>query len=228
MENTKILLVEDDDRVALMIRQGLNEEQFEVDIAYDGLLGLELAKSNSYGAIILDINLPHMNGYDVCRSIRETDKNTPILMLTALRLTENKLKGFDCGADDYIGKPFEFKELVARLQVFMKRADYSLTRKRNILAVNDLLIDLDSRRTWRDKTEIFLTAKEFKLLEYLLRNKNRVISRGELSERVWDINFNTGTNIIDVYINYLRNKLTKADSPKLIHTVTGIGYVIRD
>ena len=228
MENTKILLVEDDDRVALMIRQGLNEEQFEVDIAYDGLLGLELAKSNSYGAIILDINLPHMNGYDVCKSIRETDENTPILMLTALRLTENKLKGFDCGADDYIGKPFEFKELVARLQVFMKRTDYSLTSKRNILSVNDLIIDLDSKRTWRDKTEIFLTAKEFKLLEYLLRNKNRVISRGELSERVWDINFNTGTNIIDVYINYLRNKLTKSDSPILIHTVTGIGYVIRD
>jgi two-component system, OmpR family, copper resistance phosphate regulon response regulator CusR len=199
-----------------------------VDVSYDGVLGLNLAQSNTYDAIILDINLPQMNGYDVCMKIREMDQDTPILMLTALRLTENKLKGFDCGADDYIGKPFEFKELIARLKVFMKRTESSKVKGGNILSIADLILDTDSKRAWREKTEIILTAKEFKLLEYLLKCKNRVISRSELSEKIWDINFNTGTNIVDVYINYLRNKINKDGLPKLIHTVTGMGYVIRD
>ena len=196
--------------------------------SYDGNLGLNMAQTNVYDAIILDINLPQMNGYDVCRSIRESNKTVPVLMLTALMLSENKLKGFDCGADDYIGKPFEFKELIARLKVFLKRTEHSRVGARNILSIDDLVLDVDSMQVWRDNKEISLTAKEFKLLEYLLRNKNRVISRIELSEKIWDIYFNTGTNIVDVYINYLRNKINLGTKTKLIHTVTGLGYVIRE
>lgn len=228
MDYPKILLIEDDDRVAGMIKRGLEEENFSVDVSYDGNLGLNMAQTNVYDAIILDINLPQMNGYDVCRSIRESNKTVPVLMLTALMLSENKLKGFDCGADDYIGKPFEFKELIARLKVFLKRTEHSRVGARNILSIDDLVLDVDSMQVWRDNKEISLTAKEFKLLEYLLRNKNRVISRIELSEKIWDINFNTGTNIVDVYINYLRNKINKGAKTKLIHTVTGLGYVIRE
>eukprot|EP01012_Entosiphon_sulcatum_P032539 TRINITY_DN41371_c0_g1_i1.p1 TRINITY_DN41371_c0_g1~~TRINITY_DN41371_c0_g1_i1.p1 ORF type:complete len:232 (+),score=43.63 TRINITY_DN41371_c0_g1_i1:125-820(+) len=223
-----ILLVEDEKKIADTLEAGLEEEQFEVSVAYNGLEGKKLYLNNAYDLIILDINLPFMNGYELCKIIREKDKRLPIIMLTALNFMDNKIQGFDVGADDYIVKPFEFRELLARVKALLRRTDVSLdTPEEKILTIADLEVNLDNKEVKRSGTKIGLTAKEFQLLEYLLKNKGRVVSRADIAKDVWDIDFDTQTNVIDVYVNFLRKKLDKDYTPKLIHTQVGMGYILK-
>lgn len=227
MSKVKILIVEDEPRVTDILKRALEEHSYETDIALDGLTGRQKALENYYDAIILDINLPYVNGLDLCREIREHNVKVPILMLTAMGSPEDKLSGFDCGADDYIVKPFDFKELLARIKVFLKRSDMKPSPGRT-LSIADLEMDLDEKSVKRAGKKIELTAKEFSLLEYFLRNKGKVVSRAEIAEKIWEITFDTGTNVIDVYVNYLRKKIDKDFSPKLIHTQFGVGYILRE
>ena len=227
MESAKILIIEDEKRVSSFICKGLEEEGFETDTAFDGLIGKKKAFSQQYDLIILDVNLPIINGFEVCKEIRNHNASIPILMLTALGTTEDKLEGFDAGTDDYLVKPFEFKELLARVRVFLKRTNHILLQS-NILKIADLEMNLDSKTVLRDGKTIELTAKEFQLLEFLIRNKNKVVSRAEIAEKIWDITFDTGTNTIDVYISFLINKIDKEFSSKLIHTHVGMGYILKE
>lgn len=227
MSKVKILIVEDEPRVTDILKRVLEEQSYETDIALDGIAGRKKALANYYDAIILDINLPYLNGLDLCREIREHNAKVPILMVTALGAPEDKLNGFDCGADDYIVKPFDFKELLARIKVFLKRSDANLLPAR-ILTIADLEMDLDKKSVKRAGKKIELTAKEFSLLEYFLKNKGKVVTRGDIAEKIWEITFDTGTNVIDVYVNYLRKKIDKDFSPKLIHTQFGMGYVLKE
>ncbi len=227
MSSFKILIVEDELKVASFVKRGLEENDFEADIAYDGLMGLKMTQQTYYHLIILDINLPIKNGFEVCKEIRKTDNRIPILMLTALSATDNKVMGFEAGADDYLVKPFEFKELIVRIKALLKRSQ-EYTFSSNIINIADLEMNIDSKIVKRGNDIIDLTAKEFLLLEYLLKNKGKVISRVEIAEKIWDINFDTGTNIIDVYVNFIRKKIDKNYNSKLIHTVIGMGYVIRE
>lgn len=225
----KILVIEDQTRLADSIKKGLEENGYEADVAYDGMLGMQYALMNKYQLIILDINLPLMNGYDVCKSVRENNSLVPILMLTARVTIEDKTTGFDSGADDYLVKPFEFKELLLRIRSLLKRTMPSeMASNSTILQVLDLEIDLDKKMVKRSGKNIELTAKEFALLEYFVKNKGRVISKVDIAEKIWDINFDTGTNIIEVYVNYLRKKIDKDFTPKLIHTKVGLGYVLKE
>jgi two-component system, OmpR family, copper resistance phosphate regulon response regulator CusR len=223
----KLLLVEDEPKLISFIKRGLEENGFETDIAYDGNVGERLAKSGNYSVIILDVNLPYKNGFEICSELRKNNIHTPVLMLTALGSTEDKLHGFDAGADDYLIKPFEFLELMARVKALSKRNtdDHTVA---NVLRFADLILDLNTKTVKRAGKSIDLTAKEFSLLEYFLRNKKRVISRGELADKVWDINFDTGTNVIDVYVNFLRKKIDKNFPNKLIHTQVGFGYILKE
>lgn len=223
----KVLLVEDEHKVALFIQKGFSENGIDTVIAQDGAIGLELATSNSFDAIILDVNLPQINGFELCSKIRQQKAQVPIIMLTAFSTIDNKLNGFDLGADDYIVKPFEFRELLARLKKLVHRNE-NLGASGNKLTVANLSMDLDSKSVYRDKTKIELTAKEFILLEFFIRSKGRTLSRAEIAEKVWDINFDTGTNIVDVYVNFLRKKIDKDYSPKLIHTQFGMGYIFKE
>ncbi|MBS1778662.1 MAG: response regulator transcription factor [Bacteroidetes bacterium] len=224
-----ILLVEDEKKIADALQSGLMEEHFDVDVAYNGLEGKKLYLSNDYDLIILDINMPFINGYELCRIIRERDSRIPIIMLTALNLTDNKVQGFDMGADDYIVKPFEFRELLARIKAMLRRADAQTenAEEEKILSIADLEVNLDNKEVKRSNQKITLTAKEFQLLEYLLKNKGKVVSRADIAKDVWDIDFDTQTNVIDVYVNFLRKKLDKDFSPKLIHTQVGMGYILK-
>jgi len=224
----QILVVEDEMRLADLIKAGLNEQGFEVDVAYDGYVGKNYVMKNEYDLIILDINLPLINGYDLCREIRTRNNDIPIIMLTAMAAPENKLTGFDVGADDYILKPFDFKELLARVKVFLRRSAISEKTEDNIIIIEDLIINVSKKTVHRQDKLIELTAREFTLLEYLARNKGKVISRTEIAEKIWKLNFDTGTNYIDVYINYLRNKIDKDYPNKLIHTRVRLGYVLKD
>ncbi len=221
----KVLIIEDEKKVAAFIQKGLEELSHQSEIAYDGLNGIKLAISENFDVIILDINLPIINGFEVCKEIRKTHQNIPILMLTALSSTEDKLMGFDSGADDYLSKPFEFKELIARLKSLTKRSK-GFNEVNNLLKFADLEMNLESKIVKRSSTKIDLTAKEFALLEYFLKNKNKVVSRAEIAENVWDISFDTGTNVIDVYVNFLRKKIDKEFTPKLIHSKIGMGYIL--
>lgn len=221
----KILIIEDERKVSSFIRQGLQEEGFEADAAYDGVAGRDTAIEGRYDLVILDLNLPLLNGYEVCKAIREVHADIPVLMLTALGATDDKVAGFDNGADDYLVKPFEFRELVARIKALLKRTKGSTA---NMLRFSDLELNLDTKNAKRAGKTIELTAKEFALLEYLLRNKERVVSRTDIAEKIWDITFDTGTNVIDVYINFLRKKIDKDFSPKLIHTQIGMGYILKE
>jgi len=221
----KILLVEDEVKVASFIRQGLKEQSYSVDVAHNGLKGLKLAKSSRYDLIILDLVLPLLDGIAVCKKIRENDKEVKILMLTALGTLEDKLAGFDVGADDYLIKPFEFLELLARVKSLTKRKPED--EGPNQLEISDLILDLDSKQLTRGGKVIELRAKEFAILELLLRNKGKVLSRSQIAEKIWDYKFDTGTNVIDVYINFLRKKIDKDSDSKLIHTLIGMGYVLR-
>ncbi|GAB4034418.1 response regulator [Spirosoma gilvum] len=222
----KILLIEDEVKTVQSIKQGLEEHQWEVDIAYDGILGFQLATRSPYALIISDIILPGMNGLELCRKLREANIATPILMLTALGTTDDKIVGLDAGADDYLVKPFEFGELMARVRALTRRTHHAI-QPSNVLKIADLELNTDTKTVIRAGKEIALTAKEFQLLEYFLRHQGRVISKVELAERLWDLTFDTGTNVIEVYINFLRKKIDKDFNPKLLHTQIGMGYVVK-
>lgn len=225
-----VLVVEDEQKVAAFLRSGLEEQGYRVEVAYDGQTGEKLATSNNYDIIVLDVVLPVVSGIELCRRMKSTHPETPILMLTALGTTDDKIAGFEAGADDYLLKPFEFKELVARIKALTKRS--LLQRQgaveRNVLRVGDLELDLDRKLARRGDKTISLTAKEFSLLEYLMRNKGRVVSKPQIAEHVWDVTFDTGTNVVEVYVNILRKKVDKDFSEKLIHTRIGLGYVIQE
>jgi two-component system, OmpR family, copper resistance phosphate regulon response regulator CusR len=228
MENLlKILLVEDEKKIADVLKKGLTEQQFLVEIAYDGITGKQLFENSHFDLVILDLNLPGINGYELCRLIRVRDEKIPIIMLTALDTTDDKVIGFEAGADDYIIKPFDFKELLVRIKALLKRI-HQFVPPGNNLRVSDLVINMDSKEVSRSGQVIPLTAKEFQLLEYLVKNKNRVVSRADIALNVWDIDFDTKTNVIDVYVNFLRKKLDKDFSPKLIHTYVGMGYILKE
>jgi two-component system copper resistance phosphate regulon response regulator CusR len=222
----KILIIEDEVKTIQSIKQGLEEHQWEVDVAYDGTMGFELAIRSSYALIISDIILPGMNGLVLCRKLREANVSVPILMLTALGTTDDKIVGLDAGADDYLVKPFEFRELMARVRALTRR-NTGMAQTANLLKIADLELDPDAKKVVRAGKEITLTAKEFQLLEYFLRHQGRVISKVELAEKLWDLTFDTGTNIIEVYINFLRKKVDKDFEPKLLHTQIGMGYVLK-
>ncbi len=224
--NTRILIVEDEPKVASFVKLGLEKNGFSCEIAFDGSMGKRMFDAGDYDLIILDINLPYKNGFELCKEIRSSNQKIPVIMLTALGTTEDKLSGFDSGTDDYLLKPFEFRELLARIRSLLKRVSINETGG-NTLKFLDLEMNLDTYEVTRANRVIDLTQKEFALLEYLLRNRGRVLSRIDIAEKVWDINFDTGTNIIDVYVNFLRKKIDKDFSPKLIHTQTGVGYILK-
>lgn len=228
MEEIKILLIEDEKKIADTLSKGLKELDYHVETAYDGNIGMRLFDAGSFNMIITDINLPGMNGYDLCKAVRSRNQHIPIIMLTALSATDDKIEGFDAGADDYLVKPFEFKELLARIRALLKRTMNQQLPAGNILTVADLELDVDSKEVTRAGQPIKLTAKEFQLLEYFMRNRNRVVSRADIAERVWELDFDTKTNVIDVYVNFLRKKIDKEFEPKLIHTQVGMGYMMKE
>ena len=227
MEQRRILLVEDEQKIAESLRTGLQENGYEVIIAGDGLKAWEVFQQNAFDLVILDINLPGMNGFELCRTIRDSNAEIPIIMLTALNTLNDKIEGYDAGADDYIIKPFEFRELQAKVRVLLRRTMNSPMTS-NILKAGDLEMNLDKKEVNRGDTVINLTAKEFQLLEYLLRHKNKVVSRADIAINVWEIDFDTNTNVIDVYINYVRNKVDKPFKEKLIQTQVGMGYILKE
>lgn len=228
MEGQNILLVEDEVRIADTLRVGLAENGYAVDVAYDGRLGYKLFQSKPFNLIVLDINLPVYSGYELCKMMRATNTDVPIIMLTALSSLEDKIEGYDAGADDYVIKPFEFRELLMKIRVLLRRLGDKRVPVGNILKAADLQMNLDTKEVSREGVSINLTAKEFQLLQYLLRNKNRVLSRADIAVNVWDIDFDTNTNIIDVYINYVRNKVDKPFEKKLIQTQVGMGYILKE
>ncbi|WP_323026706.1 response regulator transcription factor [Gelidibacter japonicus] len=223
----RILIIEDDLRVAELLQRGLEEHGFTPTLAYDGVSGKKLALQNDYDLIITDIILPKMDGIDLCKFIRQSKPNMPIIMLTALGTTDDKVEGFDAGADDYLVKPFEMRELIARIRALLNRSDNSNNSSVTILNYADLEMNLHTKMVKRNGQDISLTPKEFKLLEYMLQNPERVLSRTEIAEKVWDTHFDTGTNFIDVYINYLRRKIDREFEHKLIHTKSGMGFVLK-
>lgn len=224
--SARILVVEDDPKVLAFLKKGLETQAYAVETAEDGREGERLLSTQRYDLVVLDLNLPHVSGLELAARLRRHDAQVPVLMLTALGSTADKLAGFDAGADDYLVKPFEFMELLARVRVLLKRAAPA-PEAAPTLRLADLELDLGQKVARRAGQVIVLTAREFRLLEYLLRNQNRVVSRVDIAEAVWDINFDTGTNVIDVYVNYLRRKIDKDGLVKLIHTVVGMGYVMR-
>ncbi|MBL7728131.1 MAG: response regulator transcription factor [Dinghuibacter sp.] len=227
MEEIKVLLVEDEKKIADTLSKGLKELDYHVETAYDGKIGLRLFEHSSFNLVVTDINLPGINGYDLCKMIRGRNQHIPIIMLTALSSTDDKIEGFDAGADDYMIKPFEFKELVVRIRALLKRTMNQQLPSGNILKVSDLELNVDSKEVTRAGQQVNLTAKEFQLLEYFMRNRNRVLSRADIAEKVWELDFDTKTNVIDVYVNFLRKKIDKGFDEKLIHTQVGMGYIMK-
>lgn len=223
MTKAKVLVVDDEQRLADLLKKQLEESGFNVDIAYDGYIGKQLVEKNKYNLIILDINLPLINGYDLCKEIRRTNNSIPIIMLTAFGTPDNKLAGFDAGADDYVVKPFDFKELLARANVFIRRSDSHILFQEKI-RIADLEMDLSTKTVTRAKKRIDLTVKESLLLETFLKNRDKLLTREFIIENVWGIDFDPNTNVIDVYVNYLRKKIDKDFKPKLIHTKFGFGF----
>ncbi len=223
----KILVVEDEQKIADFLKDGLAEQGHTVDHAADGQQGAQFAIKNAYDIILLDVIIPVMSGVELCKLIKSNTPYTPILMLTALGTTEDKLIGFDAGADDYLVKPFEFKELLARIKALTRRSHQS-EQPKNILKVADLVLDLDKKIAFRGEKMIELTAKEFGLLEFFMRNKGKVYARLDIVEKVWDLNFDTGTNIVEVYVNILRKKIDRDFPTKLIHTRVGLGYIMEE
>ena len=222
----KILIVEDEPKVVSFLRQGLEELGFETRAALDGNEGKELIEQEPFDLYLLDILLPYIDGMELCRMIKKRYSRAPVIMITALGSLQDKLNGFDAGADDYIVKPFEFKELVARIKVLSKRDSEPVAKSQNLLTVADLVLDLDKKIAYRMNREIFLSAKEFALLEYLMRNHGRVVSRPEIAEKIWAITFDNGTNVVEVYINLLRRKIDRGADVKLIHTRIGHVYIL--
>lgn len=228
MEERKLLIVEDEQKIADTLKLGLSENGFSVEVAYDGVIGYKLFQSHDFNLIILDINLPGINGYEFCKKVRSENPLVPVIMLTALSALNDKIEGYHIGADDYLVKPFEFKELLMKIGVLLKRTMNQILPVGSILKAGDLIMNLDSKEVRRGNTIIHLTAKEFQLLQYLIRNKNKLVSRADIAMNVWDIDFDTNTNVIDVYINYVRNKVDKAFEQKLILTHVGMGYLLKD
>jgi two-component system, OmpR family, copper resistance phosphate regulon response regulator CusR len=224
----KLLIVEDDLRIAELLQRGLEEQGFAVTLAYDGLSGKKLALQDDYDAVVTDIVLPKLDGLDLCKAIKSHKPHLPIVMLTALGTTDDKVEGFDAGADDYLVKPFEMRELVVRIRSLVKRFDSRIQQMGNLLVYSDLELNLHTKMVKRQGQEIQLTPKEFQLLTYLMQNAERVLSRTEIAEKVWDTHFDTGTNFIDVYINYLRKKIEKSFDSKLIQTKPGMGFVLKE
>ncbi|MBP1840917.1 response regulator transcription factor [Formosa algae] len=223
-----ILIVEDEYNVATFVKKGLEEVGYNAFIAYDSETCFELILQENIDLILLDVILPGMNGFDIAAKIKDLGfASTPIIFLSALGSTDNIVKGLDTGADDYLTKPFKFKELLARIRAVARRKNIK-TPNKAILKIADLELNNDTKIVKRNAIEIKLTSTEFRLLEYLLKNKNKVLSRIDILEHVWDINFNMGTNVVDVYVNYLRNKIDKKFTPKLIQTVVGMGYILKD
>lgn len=223
----RILVAEDEVKTALMIKQGLDENGYETDIAFDGEAALALYRQNNYQLIVTDIIMPKLTGLELCTIIRAEKDSPPIIMLTALGMTTDKISGFNAGTDDYLVKPFEFVELLARIKAILKRA-HGTQSPANIITFADVVINLESKEVTRAGNSILLTAKEFMLLVYFIKNKGRVVSKLDIAENVWDLNFDTGTNVVEVYVNYLRNKIDKNYPTKLIHTKIGMGYIIKD
>lgn len=221
-----ILLIEDEPKTVQSLRQGLEENGYLVDIAYDGLMGKQLAVRNTYHLIVSDIIMPGLNGLELCRELRLAGNQTPILMLTALGTTDDKVVGLDAGADDYLVKPFEFKEFLARVRALTKRGGL-VSQTAQLLRFADLEVNMDAKTVHRAEKKVDLTVREFNLLVYLIRNQGRVISKAEIAEQVWEIDFDSGTNIIEVYVNYLRKKIDRDFTTKLIHTQFGMGYVLK-
>ncbi|ARS38710.1 DNA-binding response regulator [Sphingobacteriaceae bacterium GW460-11-11-14-LB5] len=222
-----LLLVEDEPSVVSVISRGLSDEGFTVSIAPDGLIGKQMALENQFDLIILDIMLPGINGLELCKIIKEQKPNTPIIMLTALGTTENVVNGLDNGADDYLIKPFKFAELFARIRMLLRRY-HGVVSQDQIISIADLQLNLSAKTVKRNQQEIVLTATEYRLLEYMAKNKSKILSRIDILENVWDIDFNLGTNVVDVYVNYLRKKIDKNADQKLIHTAVGLGYILKD
>jgi heavy metal response regulator len=221
----KVLIVEDEKKIASFIKRGLSEEGYSVDIAYDGLEGLDKAMSSVYDIVIIDIMLPKMDGIELCSYLRKKGFNNPILILTARDRVEDKVKGLDSGANDYLTKPFAFEELLARLRALTRKSN---NQAKTNIKIADLEIDLISHKVKRGGKEIPLTVKEFALLEFLAYRAGSIVTRNMISEHVWDINFDTGTNVIDVYVNYLRKKIDSNSDKKLIHTIRGRGYMLKE
>ena len=221
----RLLVVEDEKKVAHFIRKGLAEEGYAVDLAHDGEEGLGMALDHVHDLIILDIGLPKMDGIGLLKRLREQNVKTPVLLLTVRATIENKVLGLDSGADDYLTKPFAFEELVARVRALLRRrVDTGPT----VLQVGDLILDPARRVVMRGGQKVDLTSKEYALLQYFMENPGRVLSRAMITDHVWDYDFDTGTNVIDVYVNYLRKKIDSGREPKLIHTVRGAGYVLKE
>lgn len=224
VERMRILIIEDEKKVAEFVRHGLKEEGYAVDVAFDGEQGYFMAADNEYDLILLDLMLPKMDGISLCTKIRGDGLEMPVLMLTAKDEVRDKVRGLDAGADDYLAKPFAFEELLARIRALLRKT-YAHPATR--LQVEDLVLDMINHKVFRGGLEIELTTKEYALLEYLMRNAGTVVTRAMIAEHVWDINFDTFTNVIDVYINYLRNKIDRDHETKLIHTIRGRGYILK-
>ena len=219
----RILIVEDEQNVATFLKKGLEEEFYTVDTAEGGAEGFTMATSKEYDCIILDVMLPEMSGLEICKKLRSAAVKTPVLMLTALDSVGNKVEGLESGADDYLTKPFAFSELLARIRALLRRVPDSISE----LTLGDLRMDLLSRRVFRGDQEILLTQKGFAILEYFLRNKGRVLSRTQIIENIWGYNFDPNTNVVDVHVKFLREKIDKGFKKRLIHTVRGAGYVLK-
>jgi two-component system, OmpR family, copper resistance phosphate regulon response regulator CusR len=220
----KILIVEDEPKVASFIKKGLQENHYEAEIAYDGISAEKLSRLYKFDLFILDVIIPGIGGLELCSKLKKFNSDIPVLMLTALGTTDDKILGFDAGADDYLVKPFEFRELLARVKVLLKKAGHQINLG-NKLIFEDLELDIDRKIAVRSGTTIELTAREFSLLEYFMRNPGRVLSRNDIAEKVWDAGFDFGTNVVDVYVNFLRKKIEKGFDKKLIHTKVGFGYI---
>lgn len=226
MDKKRILIVEDESKVAAFISKGLQTQNLDNDIATGGLEAIDLFHKNVYDLVILDLGLPDISGLNVCENIRKSNQKVPILMLTAMGSLSDKLAGFEVGTNDYLVKPFDFMELLVRVRSLLQFSGLTSTQNK-VIQISDLVLDLNEKIARRAGKEIELTAREFTLLEYLMTNKGKVVSKMELAENVWDINFDTRTNFVEVYINYLRNKVDKGFSNKLIHTVVGMGYMLK-
>lgn len=222
----KVLVIEDEQQVASFIKQGLEEHSFIVELAYDGSIGKRLALSREYDVVLLDIVIPGINGFELCRQLKKEKPSLPVLMLTTLGTTDDKVDGFEAGADDYLLKPFEFAELIVRIRALTRRPSMAGISYNSVLRFEDLRLDTEKKIARRSGKVIKLAAKEFKLLEFFMQNPGRVISRAELAERVWDLKFETGTNVVEVYINMLRNKIDRDFEPKLLQTRIGLGYAL--
>jgi DNA-binding response OmpR family regulator len=222
----RILLVEDDPKISTFIKIGLESNNYIVDTAYDGPMGERLALSKSYEVIILDIVIPGISGFQLCKNIRQHNIYTPVIMLTSLDSVEDKLTGFECGADDYLLKPFSFRELMARIKALSRRNRETFVSP--VIKILDLELDSVSRKVKRNDRDIKLTPTEYKILELLMNNKEKVFDRIDIAEKIWGVSFNSGTNVIDVHINSLRKKIDKDFSQKLIQTKIGFGYVLSE